>query len=332
LAGLAFVGARGSWLPDHSYESAEIALSGDILSDDVLGRSRAVFAGIDGAWLRVDNDSSRVDIDGMNLMIGYAGKERKDGGKDEQGNDKQDSSLLWAAFFDIGRANYDTYDNFDFVTDEVIGDIYGDGTLRSYGIGFMARKQWEGGFRVEGSLRGGKLKNEFTARNYVWDGVPLSYTVDAPYYGLHLGVGKTFVLNNPRDRVDLLLRYYWNRQDGDRVTLPDENNTWIDFGHDDSHRVRFGARYTRAHDYRRSWYIGAAIEHEFSGGIHARTKDFTLPAYDLSGTTGIGEIGVIIRPDRAASDDHNYSLEAGIQGYAGQYSGFSAGLRFEWEF
>ena len=194
----------------------------------------------------------------------------------------------------------------------------------------MARKEWENGFRVEGSLRAGKLKNEYTAHDYVWDGIPLSYTVDAPYYGLHLGVAKTFLLNDPRDRMDLLLRYYWNRQDGETATLPD--GSWIDFDHDDSHRLRLGARFTRAHDYRRSWYVGAAVEHEFSGGIHASTSQFTLPAYDLSGTTGIGEIGVIIRPDRAKSDDHDYSLEAGIQGYVGQYSGISAGLRFEWEF
>jgi hypothetical protein len=334
LAGLAFVGARGAWLPDHSYESAEIALSGDILSDDVLGRSRAAFGGIDGAWLRVHNDNSHVDLNGTNIMLGYASKERKDGGKDEQGEDKPDSTLLWAAFLDIGHGNYDTYDNFDFVTTAQIPDIHGDGTLRSYGIGVMARKQWENGFRIEGSLRGGKLKNEFTASNYeVGDGVPVSYTTDAPYYGLHLGVGKTFLINdNPRDRLDLLLRYYWNRQDGDTATLPDGDV--IDFGRDDSHRFRIGARYTRAHDYRRSWYIGAALEHEFSGGIHARTSRFILPAYDMEGTTGIGEIGIIIRPDRdtAKSDDKNFSLETGIQGYTGKYSGISAGLRFEWEF
>jgi hypothetical protein len=326
LAGLAFVGARGSWLPDHSYESAEIALSGDILSDDVLGRSRAAFAGIDGAWMRVHNDNSHVDFDGTNMIIGFASKERKKGD-----DDKPDSSLLWAAFIDIGHANYDTYDNFNFVTNRPIDDIHGDGTLRSYGIGLMARKEWADGFRLEGSLRGGKLKNEFTASNYELGGIPLSYTADSPYYGLHLGAGKTIVLDNPRDRLDLLFRYYWNRQNGDTATLPDGN--WIDFDNDDSHRIRLGARFTRAHDYRRSWYVGAALEHEFAGSIHARTSQFTLPAYDLEGTTGIGEIGVIIRPDRDDDDkDKDFSLEAGLQGYTGKYSGISAGIRFEWEF
>ncbi|MDR0616943.1 MAG: autotransporter outer membrane beta-barrel domain-containing protein, partial [Synergistaceae bacterium] len=298
-----------------------------IMSDDIYGRSSAAFGGIDGAWMRVHNDNSHVDFDGTNIIAGYASKKREKG-KD----DNPDSSTLWAAFIDIGRANYDTYDNFDFVANRAIDDIHGDGTLRSYGIGLMARREWENGFRIEGSLRGGKLKNEFTARDYLdGDGVPAAYETDAPYYGLHLGVGQTKQLKDPRDRLDLLLRYYWNRQDGERATLPD--GSWIEFDNDDSHKFRIGARFTRERDYRRSWYVGLAAEHEFAGSIHASTSRFALPAYDLSGTTGIGEIGFIIRPDTTDDDkDNNFSLEAGLQGYVGKYSGFSGGIRFEWEF
>jgi outer membrane autotransporter protein len=189
----------------------------------------------------------------------------------------------------------------------------------------MARKEWANGFRIEGSLRGGKLKNEFSTSGYELAGVPASYTVKAPYYGAHLGVGRTLKLNDPRDRLDLMFRYYWSRQEGETVTLP--NGEWIDFLDDDSHRIRLGARFSRVRDARRTWYIGAAVEHEFAGDIHARTSAFTLPAPDLQGTTGIGEIGLILRPDA----DHNFSLETGIQGYLGKYKGFSAGIRFEWE-
>jgi hypothetical protein len=324
MAGLAFIGARGGWLADHSYESANIVLSNDILSDDnYYERNSAAFGGIDGAWLRVHNDNSHIDINGTNMMIGFASKKRKQGDEDHP-----DSSLLWAAFIDIGHANYDTYDNFDFVTNAVIDDIHASGTLRSYGVGLMARKEWADGLRLEGSLRGGKLKNEYTASNYFdGDGVAASYTTDAPYYGLHLGVGRTMKMRDPRDRLDLMARYYWNRQDGETVGLP--NGEQVHFGHDDSHRIRVGARFSRERDNRRSWYIGAALEHEFAGDIHASTDEFSyLPAYDLQGTTGIGEIGFILRP----SEDSNFSLETGIQGYTGKYSGFTAGIRLEWEF
>ncbi|MDR2176155.1 MAG: autotransporter outer membrane beta-barrel domain-containing protein [Synergistaceae bacterium] len=331
LAGLAFIGARGTWLADHSYESARIALSGDILSGDGYGRVSAPFAGIDGAWLRVDNDHSHVDIDAVNAIVGFASEERKKG---EDG--RPDSSFLWAAFFDLGYGNYETYNNYNYVEGGTIADIHGDGSLRSYGVGLMARKEWANGFRLEGSLRAGKLKNEFTARDYLdMNNVPLSYTVEAPYYGLHLGAGRTFKLRDPRDRLDLMLRYYWNRQEGESVLLPGGAER-IDFLSDDSHRVRLGLRFSRAESARRTWYIGAALEHEFAGGIHARAVNvnenengrFNLPAPDLEGTTGIGEIGFILRPDK----DHNFSLETGIQGYIGKIEGFSAGIRFEWEF
>ncbi|MDR1648787.1 MAG: autotransporter outer membrane beta-barrel domain-containing protein, partial [Synergistaceae bacterium] len=329
LAGLAFIGARGAWLADHSYESANIVLSDDLLSGDgYYKRMSAPFAGIDGAWLRVDNDHSHVDIDAMNAIVGFASRERKKG---EDGH--PDSSLLWAAFIDLGYGDYDTYNNYNYLDDAVIDDIHGDGSLRSYGIGLMARKEWANGFRLEGSLRGGKLKNEFTARDYLVSDVPLSYTVDAPYYGLHLGVGRTFKLDDPRDRLDLLLRYYWNRQEGESVVLPGGTER-VDFQNDDSHRARLGMRFSRATSARRSWYIGAAVEHEFAGDIHAWASSsagrFKLPAPDLEGTTGIGEIGFILRPDKAR--DHNFSLETGIQGYIGKYEGFSAGIRLEWEF
>jgi outer membrane autotransporter protein len=323
LAGLAFIGARGSWLPDHSYESASIVLSNDILSEDEYGgRTSAPFAGIDGAWMRVDNDHSRVDIDGMNIMVGFASKERKKGDENHP-----DSSLLWAAFLDIGHADYDTYDSYSHVAvaNKTVADIYGSGSLRSYGLGVMARKEWDNGFRVEGSLRGGKLKNEFSASGYELNGVPASYTVEAPYYGLHLGLGRTLKLNDPRDRLDLMFRYYWSRQEGETFTWP--TGEWIAFDDDDSHRVRLGARFSRARDARRTWYIGAAVEHEFAGDIHARVERGNVFAPDLAGTTGIGEIGLILRPDA----DHNFSLETGIQGYIGKYRGFSAGVRFEWE-
>jgi outer membrane autotransporter protein len=322
LAGLAFTGARGTWLADHSYESARIALSDDILSGDShAGRVSAPFAGIDGAWLRVDNHHSHVDIDAMNAIVGFASEERKKG-KDGH----PDSSFLWAAFIDLGYGDYDTYNNYNYVDNAVIDDIHGDGSLRSHGIGLMARKEWSNGFRLEGSLRAGKLKNEFTARDYLLEDVPLSYKLEAPYYGLHVGAGRAFKLKDPRNRLDVLLRYYWNRQEGDSVVLPDGER--VDFLSDDSHRARLGLRFSRAASARRSWYVGAAVEHEFAGDIHARTSKFTLPAPGLEGTTGIGEIGFILRPDK----DHHLSLETGIQGYFGKLEGFSAGIRLEWEF
>jgi outer membrane autotransporter protein len=330
LAGLAFTGARGTWLADHSYESANIVLSKDLREDD-WRRVEAPFAGIDGAWLRVENDHSHIEMDSVNVIAGYAVKTRR------EGNDgKPDSSFLWGGFIDIGQGNYDTYDEFSHVADGAIPDIHGDGTLRSYGLGLMARKEWANGLRLEGSLRAGKLENEFTAVNYLGaDNVPMSYETDTPYFGAHVGIARTFKLANPSNEIDLRLRYYWDRQGGETVVLP--SGEMVEFGGDDSRRLRFGARYTHEDDHLRRWYIGAAVEHEFAGNVHGRTGNFNLPLYDnlydlhsesLEGTTGIAELGVDIRPFK----DRNFSLATGIQGYFGKYRGVSAGIRFEWEF
>jgi Fe2+ transport system protein FeoA len=329
LAGLAFAGARGTWLSDHSYESANIILSKDLREAD-WQRVSAPFAGIDGAWLRTENDHSHIKIDSMNVIAGYAVKTRHEG---HDGN--PDSSSLLGAFLDIGHGSYTTYDHFDHVLDGAIPDIHGNGTLRAYGLGVMARKEWANGFRLEGSLRAGKLENEFSAGDYVdANGVPMSYETDTPYYGAHVGIGRTFRLADPANEVDILLRYYWDRQGGETVTLP--NGEIVDFSNDDSHRLRFGARYTHEDDKLRRWYIGAAVEHEYAGDVHARSGNFDLQGYrlvdlrseSLGGTTGIAELGVDIRPYK----NRDFSIATGIQGYFGKYRGLSAGIRFEWEF
>jgi outer membrane autotransporter protein len=328
LAALAFAGARGTWLADHSYESANIILSRDLREDDWT-RAEAPFAGIDGAWLRVENDHSHIKIDSVNVIAGYAVKTRHEGR-----DGKPDSSTLLGAFLDFGHGGYTTYDHFT-AADGAIPDIHGDGTLRAYGVGVMARKEWENGFRLEGSLRAGKLENEFSAGDYLdANGVPMSYETDTPYYGAHVGVGRTFKLDDPRKEIDLRLRYYWDKQGGETVTLP--NGEIVEFLDDDSHRLRFGARFTHEDEELRRWYIGAAVEHEFAGKAHARTVNFDLPGYNLidlrseslEGTTGIAELGVDIRPYKG----RDFSIATGIQGYFGKYRGVSGGIRLEWEF
>jgi hypothetical protein len=326
LAGLAFAGARGTWLADHSYESANLILSKDLRDDD-WHRISAPFAGIDGAWLRAENDRSHIKIDSMNVIAGYAVKTRHEGD-----DGKSDSSTLFGAFLDFGHGNYTTYDDFDIPT---IPDIHGDGTLRAYGVGLMARREWADGFRLEGSLRAGKLKNKFSAYDYLnANRVPMSYETDTPYYGAHLGIGKTFGLSDPGNEVDLRLRYYWDRQGGETVTLP--GGETVEFQDDDSRRLRFGARFTHEDAKLRRWYVGAAAEREFAGSAHARSRSFSLPKYglldlrseSLDGTTGIVELGVDIRP----YENRDFSIATGIQGYFGKYQGISGGLRLEWEF
>jgi hypothetical protein len=309
-ASLGFLTA--SWLPDHSYQQADLAL---YLAEDE--KSWAPFAGIDGAWGKYDTgNNGKFDLSGTRMVLGIARKDRK-----------PDKSLLLGLFAEAGYGSYDTYNEFERAPNPGMIGIYGDGTLRYLGGGIMARREWSNGVRLEGSLRAGHIKNKFYAPDYIdpGTGIAAGYEFYAPYYAAHVGLARTWQLSGNK-QFDLLGRYYWTRQGSKHATL--SNGEEVDFDDDDSHRVRLGGRLTFVRDERRSWYLGAAGEYELDGDVNARAYGHSFGVPSLGGFTGIGEIGLIYR----ASKDDPFSLEAGIQGYIGQFRGLSGGIRMEWEF
>ncbi|MDR2166098.1 MAG: autotransporter domain-containing protein, partial [Zoogloeaceae bacterium] len=282
------------------------------LDEDRGERAWVPFGGVDAARLRVRTDS-RIELAATNLVVGFASRKRGDSGV-----------LLLGAFLEAGRADYDTRNHFSDLE-----SIHGDGKLRAVGGGLMARHTWGNQFRVEASLRAGRLKNEFSARNYADEnGVHASYKFRDRYLAAHLGVGKSWQLSE-KNSVDVLLRYYWNRQEGGNVTLSSDER--MRFYDDDSQRLRIGARFTHHWKENRFWYVGAAVERELDSKVNASAHDFAFDAHDFKGATGIGEIGLILR-SRKNDKNSPFSLEAGLQGYAGKIRGISGGIRLGWEF
>jgi hypothetical protein len=355
-AGMEFISGRASWLPDHSYQSANIldggVTSGDkvaLAEDDFMARMADLglihsylpiergditsgngtvrvegwepFAGIDGAWVRVEDGPSSFDLDSVNLMAGFVRKSWK-----------TDSSFQMAGFLEVSHGEYTTHDDFPYI-DVVhnVEHIRGDGDLDSYGAGIMARKVWNNGTRLEGSFRIGRLKNSFYSGDYLEGGtnVPIDYDIKNLYMAAHVGIGHTWNFSD-RNSLDVLARYYWARQNSDNVTLP--SGEVANFDSDDSHRARIGARFTHRYNERNSWYVGLAAEHDFDGvsegGFQFDGQTYlTFGNPDFSGTTGIAEIGLLIPP----APGRSYSIEAGVEGYFGNLRGWSGGLRFEWE-
>jgi hypothetical protein len=74
--------------------------------------------------------------------------------------------------------------------------------------------------------------------------------------------------------------------------------------------------------------IGAVYEHEFDGKARATTNGFAIDAPSLCGDTGIGELGLSLKP----SKDLPLSFDLGVQGYVGQREGVTGSLQARLEF
>jgi outer membrane autotransporter protein len=304
-ASLAVLGQSADWLADHSYQQADLALR--------RGENRGVFGGIDGSSIHA-NTGARIKMHGNMVLAGVAGK-----------HERADSSFLLGGYFEGGYADYNIRGKFGHPDHP---GMKGKGNLRYYGVGLMARQRWDNGFRIEGSARVGRLENRFRSRDFSdASGAYAKYDLHTAYFGAHLGVGYEWQVNE-HSRLDFLARYYWARQNGKTVPVSSDKSERVKFKGDNSHRARIGSRYTYVKDEWHSYYVGLAYEYEFDNRTRASSygNDFDVPS--LKGSSGVGEIGMIIYP----RDNERLSIECGLQGYTGKREGVSGGIRVGWKF
>jgi outer membrane autotransporter protein len=121
-------------------------------------------------------------------------------------------------------------------------------------------------------------------------------------------------------------KYFWSRQEGTSVRL--HTGDPVSFEASDSHRARGGARFSHALNERLAAYVGAAYEHEFDGGARATVHGYDIPKPDLTGDTGIGELGLSLKP----SPDFPLLLDLGVQGYTGKREGVTGSFMLRFEF
>ncbi|MDR2006884.1 MAG: autotransporter outer membrane beta-barrel domain-containing protein, partial [Acidaminococcales bacterium] len=305
IAGLAFVSNSAGWLADHSYESADLNIR-----EKEGGWEYASFGGADAGWQRIET-GAHLDLTSSHLMLGRTAKRVR-----------EDGSLLYGGFIDAGFGHYGVRGDFGGA-----GQVSGRGNLRTVGLGFMTRRVRADGLRLEASLRGGQLRNRFRSYELTdTDGNITRYDLRVPYFGGHLGIGKEKKLSG-KDRLDILLRYYYARQNGKTITLHTDER--VDFAADESHRLRLGTRFTRQKNEYRYWYVGAALEYEFDGKARGIADgQYRLGEPDMGGLTGVLEVGGVAKP----KPDSRFSAEYGVQFYAGKRSGLSGGIRLAWRF
>jgi len=208
--------------------------------------------------------------------------------------------------------------------------VEGNGTTRYLGGGLLARMDFAnlgpGHFYAEGSGRMGSVHNHYNSDG-LQDGYGqhASFTTDVPYYGLHAGSG--YVWNALESlSVDAYAKYFWTRQGAYSLTL--STGDPVEYDPADSNRLRLGSRMTYALTERFSPYIGAAYEREFNGKTEATTYGQPIAAPSMRGDTGIGEVGLSVKPSATVP----FTVDLGVQGYAGKREGVTGSLQAKYEF
>ncbi|MDR0816959.1 MAG: autotransporter outer membrane beta-barrel domain-containing protein, partial [Desulfovibrio sp.] len=262
-----------------------------------------------GAFGAVSAGSTRynnidVDASSVNVIAGIS-----------RGVDTEIGQLTTGVFFEYGSNAYDTH---------------GSGNASYMGGGILGRADFKnlgnGHFYAEASARLGGLSNDFDS-NVLFDGWgrKASYDSQTTYYGGHLGAGYELILKEDL-KIDFYGKYFWLHQDEDDLRI--STGEKVKFDAVSSSRLRGGMRATYAINEQITPYIGVAIEHEFDGKARASVYDYSLKTANIQGDTGIGEIGLIMKP----SDKYPWIIDLGVQGYTGQREGIGGSLRIGFEF
>jgi hypothetical protein len=305
VAGAAFLNQGGDLLAYQGISTAKAAANAKI--------GMSAFALTSGGWSRY-NTGSHVDVSGVSLLAGLA-----------IGGDLPVGRITAGGFFEGGWGNYDSYNSFGSYA-----SVKGSGDTSYVGGGVFGRLDLNntgpGHFYGELSGRMGAQYTDFSSANLrdPIDDRKANYNLEGAYYGLHTGLGYIWDINESAS-LDLSGKYFWTHQEGGSVSILGDPFKFDDVN---SHRVRTGGRFAYAVNEHFSPYIGAAYEYEFSGEAKATTYGRSIEAPDLTGSTGIGEIGVTL----IGGDKAPVSLDLGVQGYTGMRQGVTGSLQLKLEF
>ena len=305
-ASLAFLTSGSDLLTDAAMTAA-MEVAATPASESQAGRAR-----VDGApkeyrmWavqnvssMRL-NSGSHVDAKGWGLNLGFA-KQRVAGR----------NTLTYGPFVEYGKGSYDSY---------LDDGLHGSGNMDYLGVGVMAKSQSENGAYVEGSVRVGRVKSDYAG---TIDNTHTTYDSSSTYYAGHLGVGQEKQLKNG-NVIETYAKYFFTHQGGDTAKL--STGEVYDFDAADSHRIRFGTRYTSKKG-DASFYTGLAYEYEFGDDIAASFEGYNTPSPSLTGGTGILELGYRFTPQNGRA---TYGIQ--LMGMTGKRRGISGGVQMHWAF
>ena len=310
-AGLAsFVNQGADYLVQDGLAAAQMSVSASTSDKGKNAQRKA--AASDGAayqlWAGAGANSMRaesgsyVDSKGWNLGVGWAREDvQKDG-----------ATVLFSPFVEYGRGTYDSY---------LDDGTHGSGKVSYIGAGVLGKITQKDGLWLEGSLRAGRSKSDYSAN---LSGTAASYDGSNTYYGAHLGAGKTFAVKEDSS-IDAYARYFWSHQNSMTTTL--NTGDVYDFGSVNSHRLRLGLRYSLKDKTTGEFYAGLAWEHEFAGKAGATYQGDAAPSPSLKGSSTMLELGYRFMPENS-----RVSYDLHLNGWQGQRKGITGGASVKWAF
>ena len=265
------------------------------------GAAYQLWAGAGANSMRAES-GSYVDSKGWNLGVGWAREDvQKDGAK-----------VLFSPFVEYGRGTYDSY---------LDDGTHGSGKISYIGAGILGKLTQKDGLWLEGSLRAGRSKSDYSAN---LSGTAASYDGSNTYYGAHLGAGKTFAIKE-NSSIDAYARYFWSHQNSMTATL--NTGDRYEFGSVNSQRLRLGLRYSLKDKKTGEFYAGLAWEHEFAGKAGATYEGDAAPSPSLKGSSCMLELGYRFMPENS-----RVSYDLHLNGWQGKRKGVTGGASVKWAF
>lgn len=253
-----------------------------------------------GSSLRL-NSGSHVDAKGWNINLGFAKKAAA--GR---------NTITYGPFLEYGRGTYDSY---------LDDGTHGDGKTSYFGGGVMAKVQSAGGTYVEGSLRAGRVKSDYSGNI---SGTNTGYDNSSTYYAAHIGIGQEKELKNG-STIEGYAKYFYAHQGGNTTTL--HTGETYEFDSVNSNRIRIGTRYTHKMPGSGAFYTGLAYEYEFGSEAGASYQGYSTPSPSLKGSTGILELGYRFTPKES-----RVSYGVNLMGMTGKRRGITGGVQMTWAF
>ena len=255
-----------------------------------------IWAGMGAGSLR-HKTGSYVDMKGWNLGVGWARE-----------NAVKEGTLTFGPFIEYGRGSYDSY---------LDDGTHGNGKTSYLGAGVMAKLETKANNWIDGSLRVGRTKSDYT-------GLDTSYDTTSTYYAMHVGVGKDFHVREG-DTVSAYVRYSYAHTAGTSAHL--SSGETYDFDAVNSHRLRIGTRYTHGETALSQLYAGLAWEYEFDGDARATYDGDSAPSPSLKGGSALLELGY-----RFAPQGSRLSYDLNLNGWQGKRQGVTGGISVKWAF
>ena len=295
IVGVALVNEGMDMMTNQGFGDAAAAVnnSGD------GGRSMSPFITFGGSKMR-QNSGSHVDMNSWNAGIGFAKEVANSHGK-----------LMFGPVVEYGKGSYDSY---------LDDGTHGSGDSSFWGAGAIIKQENKDGFYCEGSLRAGRLKNDY--KSNLLGG--MSYDNSATFYAFHAGAGKVVKLNE-NDTMDYYGKVFYTHQNGSSATL--STGHVYNFDAINSIRTRIGFRYTHKMNKNQDVYAGLAWQHEFDSKAVATLYSIAVPAPTVKGETGILELGM-----KARMSDGKFESDLGFIGNIGKQKGMGFNAKFQWNF